>query len=77
MKKISISVTDEHARLVEEAVESGDYTSVSEVYREAIREWKARRHLGQLFDEGLASGFSEPQPKIEEIKTKARLQSKR
>jgi putative addiction module CopG family antidote len=38
--KISISLTDEHARLLNEAVASGDYASSSEVIREALREWR-------------------------------------
>ena len=36
--KISISLTDEHARLVNEAVANGDYASSSEVIREALRD---------------------------------------
>ena len=58
--KISISVTDEHAALLQEAVGSGDYASTSEVIREALREWRARRTLGQLWDEGVMSGPCEP-----------------
>jgi antitoxin ParD1/3/4 len=54
--KISISLTDEHARLLNEAVASGDYASSSEVIREALREWRGRRLLGQLRDEGVATG---------------------
>ena len=59
MPKVSVSLTDEHARIVGEAVESGDYASSSEVIREALREWRARRALGPLWDEGLASGPAE------------------
>ena len=58
--KISISVTDEHAALLQEAVRSGDYASTSEVIREALREWRARRSLGQLWDEGVMSGACKP-----------------
>ena len=47
-EKISVSLTDEHAHLLREAVESGDYASSSEVIREALREWKTRRLLGRM-----------------------------
>ena len=64
--KISISITDEHAALLQEAVGSGDYASTSEVIREALREWKARRaarseavsELRRLWEEGIDSGRS-------------------
>ena len=62
--KISIALTQEMAALVNQAVESGDYASGSEVIREALREWKQRRslpeadrdRLRELWLEGLASG---------------------
>lgn len=72
MAKMSISLTDEHARLVEQAVQSGDYASSSEVIREALREWKARRLLGALWDEGLASGRADPAETLDDIKAEAR-----
>jgi antitoxin ParD1/3/4 len=52
------------------AVETGDYASSSEVIREALREWKARRaarraartdaisEIRRLWDEGMKSGLS-------------------
>ena len=70
--KISISITDEHAALLQEAVGSGAYASSSEVVREALREWRARRVVGQLWDEGLASGRSSPGTTITDIKREAR-----
>ncbi len=54
--KISVSLTDEHARLLNEAVASGDYASSSEVIREALRDWRARRPLGRPSTEGTAGG---------------------
>ena len=75
-EKISISLTDEHAHLLQEAVKSGDYASSSEVIREALREWKARRLLGRLWDEGLASdlagGPADPGTTMDDIKAEAR-----
>ena len=70
--KISISLTDEHARLVTEAVASGDYASSSEVIREALREWRGRRLLGQLWDEGVATGRADDGETIADIKKAAR-----
>jgi antitoxin ParD1/3/4 len=70
--KMSISLTEEHARLINDAVASGDYASSSEVIREALREWKTKRLLGQLWDEGLASGRLEPGETIENIKAEGR-----
>lgn len=52
MPKVSISLTDEHLRLVTEAVGSGDYASSSEVIREALREWRLRRLLDRPSHEG-------------------------
>lgn len=69
--KISISITDEHAALLQDAVKSGDYASSSEVVREALREWRGRRQIGQLWDEGLASGRAEGMT-MAEIKNEAR-----
>jgi antitoxin ParD1/3/4 len=70
--KISISLTDEHARLVNETVASGDYASSSEVIREALREWRGRRLLGQLWDEGNASGRASESETIADINEAAR-----
>ncbi|MCA3507330.1 MAG: type II toxin-antitoxin system ParD family antitoxin [Rhodobacter sp.] len=70
--KISISVTDEHAALLQEAVGSGDYASTSEVIREALREWRTRRALGQLWDEGVKSGPCEPGTTMADIRREAR-----
>lgn len=71
-EKISISLTNEHAQLLQDAVKSGDYASSSEVVREALREWKSRHLLGRLWDEGLASGSAEPGLDMAEIKAEAR-----
>ena len=71
-EKISVSVTDEHAHLLREAVASGDYASSSEVIRESLREWKARRLLGRMWDEGIASGPCEPGTSMDDIKVEAR-----
>ena len=66
VEKISIALPADMATLVRNAVETGDYASSSEVIREALREWKARRaarseavsELRSLWEEGIASGRS-------------------
>lgn len=66
VEKLSVAVTPEMAALMRQAVESGEYASTSEVVRDAMREWRARRderakaleELGRLWDEGIASGPS-------------------
>ena len=70
--KISISITDEHAAVVQEAVRSGAYASSSEVIREALREWRAKRVVGELWDEGLASGRCGDGVSMADIKREAR-----
>ena len=66
VEKISVALPAEMANLVRKAVETGDYASSSEVIREALREWKARRaaqhyavnELRGLWDAGVNSGRS-------------------
>ena len=70
--KISISLTDEHAHLVNEAVASGDCATSSEVVREALLDWRTKRLLGRLWDEGIASGRAAEDETIAEIKQAAR-----
>jgi len=75
MEKMSISLTSDQAKLIGQAVESGGYASSSEVVREALREWKARRLLGSLWDDGIVSGDSESSETIDDIKAEARRQA--
>ena len=83
VQKISVALTPEMLTMLKEAVESGEYTSTSEVIRDALRSWKARRalqereveELRRLWDEGINSGegrFSS----IDEIKAEARRRLK-
>jgi antitoxin ParD1/3/4 len=75
MEKLSISLTSSQLQLVEEAVQTGDYASSSEVIREALREWKAKRLLGRLWDEGVVSGDADADETIDDIKAAARQQA--
>lgn len=69
VEKISIALTPEFAGLIREAVASGEYASTSEVIRDALRGWKARRaeqdldiqdldtqEVRRLWRDGIASG---------------------
>jgi antitoxin ParD1/3/4 len=75
--KLSISVTDTHAKLIEAAVESGQFASASEVVRAALRTWTSEARLGVLWDEGIASGRADPQLTIDQIKAEAKRRVKR
>lgn len=76
VEKISVALTDELLSSVKGAVRSGDYASSSEVIREALRQWKARRThdeqaataLRQLVAEADASGPAEPWEGAEAVK---------
>ena len=79
VQKLSIALTEELARDVEAAVASGDYSTASEVVRDALRSWKRERavyvqRLRQQWEEGLASGDAEPIPDgwAESVKTRGR-----
>jgi antitoxin ParD1/3/4 len=76
---ISISLTPELVGLIKAKVESGRYTSTSEVVREALRllersdkrEAEARARLRQAWDDGIASGDAGPLD-FAELKAQAR-----
>lgn len=72
MEKFSISLTDEHAVMIKEAVSSGDYASSSEVVREALRDWRVKQTMRRFWDEGMAGGPASPPLNFEEIKAEAR-----
>lgn len=42
MKNVSISLTDQHASEIDAQISSGDYASVSEVIRAALRDFLAK-----------------------------------
>jgi antitoxin ParD1/3/4 len=63
-EKMSITLTPELAAMVNEAVATGNYASISEVIREALRDWRTKQMIRQqqlqeirrLWDEGIQSG---------------------
>ena len=78
VEKLSIALTPDMAASVQQAVESGDYASASEVIRDALRDWKLKRAVGhaltlelrRLWQEEIESGPAEPLD-MEEIKREA------
>jgi antitoxin ParD1/3/4 len=64
VEKLSIALTPDMAADVRAAVQEGDYGSVSEVVRDALRDWRMRRkletlqteELRRLVQEGIDSG---------------------
>ncbi len=64
VEKVSIALTPDMASMVRDAVDSGEFASSSEVVRDALRDWKAKRiqtglkvaELRRLVEEGHASG---------------------
>jgi antitoxin ParD1/3/4 len=63
-RKVSFTLTGEQVA----AVEAGEYSTTGEIVREAIRDWQFKQELRRqeverlrrLWDEGKASGPSEP-----------------
>ena len=53
VQKVSVALTSEFIALLKEAVETGEYTSTSEVVRDALREWKLRRSWDKIDAEDL------------------------
>ena len=66
VQKVSVALTPEMLAMLREAVDAGEYTSTSEIVREALRAWKQRRNLHEmevselreLWNEGISSGNS-------------------
>src|ERR1043166_341479 len=64
VQKLSVALTPELIAAVRDAVETGEYTSTSEVVRDALRGWSVRRatrelatvELQRLWKEGITSG---------------------
>jgi antitoxin ParD1/3/4 len=64
VEKLSIALTPDMATELREAVERGEYGSVSEAVRDALRDWRLRRkietleidELRRLVQEGIDSG---------------------
>jgi len=79
VQKVSVALTPEIVAMLREAVDTGEYTSASEVVREALRAWKLRRaahemevsELRKLWKEGIASGHPvEGEPLFKRLRDK-------
>jgi antitoxin ParD1/3/4 len=53
VEKISVALTPDMVAELRAAVEGGDYGSVSEVVRDALRDWRLRRKIETLETEEL------------------------
>jgi len=68
IQKVSVALTGGQVAALKAAVDAGEYATTSEIVREAIRDWQAKRELRQedirrlrqLWDEGKASGPPQP-----------------
>lgn len=58
-EKFSITLPGEMARVIHARVSSGDYGSVSEVIREAMRAWLQRERRLAALDAAIARGLGE------------------
>jgi antitoxin ParD1/3/4 len=79
IERISVELTSELIAVVNEAVETGDYVSESDVVRDALRAWKLSRtmrdldvsEIKRLWQEGLDSGpATDAQPVFDRLKMK-------
>jgi Arc/MetJ-type ribon-helix-helix transcriptional regulator len=43
VEKVSVALTNEQVSALRAAVETGEYATTSEIGREALRDWQARR----------------------------------
>jgi antitoxin ParD1/3/4 len=67
IERMTVAITPEMARMVKDAVRKGEYASASEVFRDALRFWKAHQEarerevaaLRRLWQEGVESGPAE------------------
>jgi antitoxin ParD1/3/4 len=77
-EKFSVTLPGEMARVIHDRVNSGDYGSVSEVIRDAMRAWLHRERRLQVLDAALARGISEldagQRLDAEEVRTELREQ---
>jgi antitoxin ParD1/3/4 len=71
IERLTIALPSEMALLVKSAVESGEYASVSEVLREALRAWKQKRLLVLAEEEAIKRGIATGLQELTDGKTKS------
>jgi antitoxin ParD1/3/4 len=59
IEKLSVALPSEMAALVRRAVDQGEYSSNSEVIRDALRDWTHKRNLREQGLTGLRKKWSE------------------
>jgi antitoxin ParD1/3/4 len=59
IERLTVALPTEMAVMVKLAVDSGDYASVSEVIRDALRAWKFRRSAQLIEEEEIRSGIAQ------------------
>ncbi|HUD56984.1 MAG TPA: type II toxin-antitoxin system ParD family antitoxin [Terracidiphilus sp.] len=59
VEKLSIALPSEMAAIVRRAVEAGEYSSNSEVIRDALRDWTHKRNLREQSLAGLRDRWQE------------------
>jgi antitoxin ParD1/3/4 len=59
IEKLSIALPGEMAAVVRKAVQAGEYSSNSEVVRDALRDWTHKRKLREQSVAGLRAKWSE------------------
>ena len=59
IEKLSIALPTEMAAIVRRAVEAGEYSSNSEVIRDALRDWTHKRNLREQSLAGLRERWQE------------------
>ncbi len=82
IEKLSIALPSEMAALVRRAVDGGEYSSNSEVIRDALRDWTHKRNLREQSLAGLRDRWQEavaddseglePEPVFERLEEKYR-----
>ncbi len=80
IEKLSIALPSEMAAVVRRAVDAGEYSSNSEVIRDALRDWTHKRnlreqglnHLRKLWQEAVAdeSEGLDPEPVFKRLESK-------
>jgi antitoxin ParD1/3/4 len=80
IEKLSIALPAEMAALVRHAVDAGEYSSNSEVVRDALRDWTHKRNLREQSLSGLRKQWQEavaddsegldPEPVFERLESK-------
>jgi antitoxin ParD1/3/4 len=80
-EKLSISLPGEVARVIHQRVSSGDYGSISEVIRDAMRAWLQRERRLASLDAAIAAGIADADAgrmhSIEEVRQEIRAHRQR